>query len=119
MGGFLSSGEVFFFLNDRAMKTLFHLGWPRLHSCSGESPAGMRVALEQVSYGQMGVQVGPLELCPGSLSCHCEKEGASSCKKEAAGPVCARFVCHISACLRLMQMGRGAGRDGSMGNCWC
>lgn len=29
--------------------------------------------------------------------------------KEAAGArrVCARFVCHISACLRLMQMGRG------------
>lgn len=39
--------------------------------------------------------------------------------KEAAGALCARFVCHISACLRLMQMGRGAGRDGSMGNCWC
>ncbi len=29
--------------------------------------------------------------------------------KEAAGTVCARFVCHISACLRLMQMGRGLG----------
>lgn len=29
--------------------------------------------------------------------------------REAAGAVCARFVCHISACLRLMQMGRGLG----------
>ena len=29
--------------------------------------------------------------------------------KKAAGCVCARFVCHISACLRLMQMGRGLG----------
>lgn len=44
------------------------------------------------------------------FSCHGEKERERGVHvKEAAGAVCARFVCHISACLRLMQMGRGLG----------
>ena len=63
------------------------------------------------------MQVGSLGLCVVSLFLAVATEGVHV--KEAAGAVCARFVCHISACLRLMQMGRGLGGDGSMGNCWC
>lgn len=71
---------------------------------------------KQIIYGVKCAQVLELYLVP--LSCHGEKEGKGSCKGGSRRCVCQVCLSHLRLSAPYAN-GQGAGRDGSMGNCWC